>query len=311
MRKKQITVWTVVIVPVAIMLAVLPPNHYLYSMLTFVGIYALAATGLEMLMGYGGQISLGNGGFIALGAYITAILSQHGVHPVLIFMTALIGSALVAFIIGYPILKLEGYYLAIATLGFALLVQALAISMFPLTGGSSGMSVNSLTVFSNSLGERGYFILAWVIFGVGFILARNLTRTRTGRSLVAIQSNEEAASALGIYTGKVKLQIFVVSAMYAAAAGFVMANYLSFIAPDIFGLALSVDLVVMSLLGGHGVIYGPLLGSFVWVLLVETTHSFKDYKILLTGAALIVILLFMPKGIYGILQKRFFQRRKV
>lgn len=279
-------------------------STYLIGVLTLIAIYALAALGLEMLMGFGGQISLGNGGFIAVGAYVTAILSGKGINPFIILIAVVLITIVVAVVVGLPILRLEGYYLAIATLGFALLIQALAVSMFSLTGGSSGLSIPPLEIFNFVFfAEKDYFYLSFVFLAIGYLYARNLAKTRMGRALIAIKSNEDAASALGINTGRVKLEIFVISAIFASLSGFLLANYLQFVSPDIFGFTLSVDLVVISLLGGHGIIYGPILGSTVWFALTESLHALEDYKIIFTGLCLIIILLFLPNGIYGLFRK--------
>jgi branched-chain amino acid transport system permease protein len=289
------------IILVVIGLPFLIESSYWLGLLTMIAIYAFATIGLELLMGYGGQISLGNGGFIALGAYVTAILSNHGWNFFLILLMVILITMVVAVIVGFPILRLEGYYLAIATLGFALLIQALAIAMFSLTGGSSGISVMPLQIFSHVMIDvRDFYYLSWVFLIVGFIFAYNLIKTRVGRVLISIQSNEDAASALGIDTGKVKMKIFVLSAMYASLAGFLMANYLQFISPEMFGFTLSIELVVMSLLGGHGIVYGPILGAFVWAGIMESVHVLQDYRILISGLILIAILLFLPNGLFGL-----------
>lgn len=298
MRRNQLAVVALILIVLCLPLFV---KDYYLGVLTLICIYAIGTLGLELLMGYGGQISLGHGGFVALGVYFTAYFDQLGYNPILTLCIAVAGTVLIAYLIGMPILRLEGYYLAIATLAFGILIQSLAIAMYGVTGGSSGKGLSYLTLFGVPFAEEHqyyYFVLAFLV--PLFLFARNISRTRRGRSYVAIQSDEAAARALGIPTSKVKLEVFMLSSAYAAVCGFLLAYYLNFVSPDIFGVVFSIDFIVMSLLGGHGTIYAPLIGSFVWVWINELIRPFKDYKLMVTGIVLALIILFFQRGIYGL-----------
>ncbi len=294
----------ILIILIAVLLAPLYIPSYYLGLLIWIGILALGALGLELLMGYAGQLSLGHGGFVAVSAYVTAILHHAGVHPILTLIVAVLATVMVSYVIGLPILKLEGFYLAIATLTFGLLVHGLAVAMLNVTGGSSGMGVSPLTFFGISFSKSYQFYYLVLFFLIPlFLMGRNIVKSRFGRSYVAIQSNEDAAKALGIQVSQRKMQAFMISGGYAAVCGYLMTFYLQFVAPDVFGMFLSVDFIIISMLGGHGFIYSPLIGSFVWVLLKELLQSIGDLKILATGLVLALIILFFPKGIFGFLKK--------
>lgn len=282
-------------------LPLLLPNEYYMTVLIFMGINVLLVVGLNLLMGYAGQISLGHAAFFACGAYGSGILNvRYGVSPWASLPLSLGLTGGIAYLIGRPILKLKGNYLAMATLGFGLIVEHLLIEWDGITGGPSGLmhvqrlAVGSLPLYSP--GVRYYFVvLAMVVVCV--IFSRNLIDSRTGRALRAIHGSEIAAGTLGIDTSRQKLEIFVFSAVLAALSGGLYVHYLGFIAPASCGFHYSIKLVTMVVVGGMATIWGSVLGAALLTVLPQMLTFLEDYDILVYGLILILMMIFMPEGI--------------
>ncbi len=275
------------------------PSAYYYRIGALVFIFALAVAGLNLLMGFAGQVSLGHAGFLGIGAYSVAIGPAHfGVPSWLCLFAGAALSAAVAFLVGRPILRLKGHYLAVATLGFGLLVAIVLTNEASLTGGPDGMTVPRLTVFGWSV--RGSVIWYWVAgatFVVGFVLALNVMQSPTGRALQAIHDSEIAARVLGIDVARKKLTIFIISAVYASVAGSYLALFNGHVTPDVAGFLRSIELVAMVVLGGMGSILGSLVGAGLLVVLPQTLTIFHEYEQALLGLILIVFMIFLRRGI--------------
>ncbi len=293
-------------------------NDYYLSLLNFIGIHTLLVVGLNLLMGYAGQISLGHAAFYGLGAYTSGILTTtYGVNPWLALLLGLAVGSLTAFVIGIPALKLRGYYLAMATLGFGIIVYIVLNEAQSWTGGPSGLSgIPSFSLAGLALDTpRRLFALIWLMVGLILALSANLVDSRLGRALRALHDSENAAASLGVNTGRLKLIIFVWSALYAALAGSLYAHTLNFIAPGSFGFMFSIKLVTMVVVGGMASIWGSLLGAAVLTILPELLVVFHDLEVVIFGAILMVVMIFMPRGLVrGILdiweqQKRWRQGR--
>jgi branched-chain amino acid transport system permease protein len=275
------------------------PSAYYYRVGAFVFIFALAVAGLNLLMGFAGQVSLGHAGFLGIGAYSVAIGPAHfGVPSWLCLFAGAALSAAVAFLVGRPILRLKGHYLAVATLGFGLLVAIVLTNEASLTGGPDGMAVPRLSVFGWSV--RGSVVWYWVAgttFVVGFVLALNVMESPTGRALQAIHDSEIAARVLGIDVARKKLTVFIISAVYASVAGSYLALFNGHVTPDVAGFLRSIELVAMVVLGGMGSILGSLVGAGLLVVLPQTLTIFHEYEQALLGLILIVFMIFLRRGI--------------
>jgi branched-chain amino acid transport system permease protein len=275
------------------------PSAYYYRIGALVFIFALAVAGLNLLMGFAGQVSLGHAGFLGIGAYSVAIGPAHfGVPSWLCLFAGAALSAAVAFCVGRPILRLKGHYLAVATLGFGLLVAIVLTNEASLTGGPDGMTVPRLSVFGWSV--RGSIVWYWVAgatFVVGFVLALNVMQSPTGRALQAIHDSEIAARVLGIDVARKKLTIFIISAVYASVAGSYLALFNGHVTPDVAGFLRSIELVAMVVLGGMGSILGSLVGAGLLVVLPQTLTIFHEYEQALLGLILIVFMIFLRRGI--------------
>lgn len=273
---------------------------YLINVMVFVGINTMLALALNLLLGYAGQISLGQAGFFGLGAYISAILSTtHGMNPWLSMLLAAFFVTLLAFIVGFPILKLKGHYLAMATLGLGVIIYILLNEAVEHTGGPSGFSgIPNLSisgiVFDNDM-KNYYLIWTFTLLSIG--LALNLVNSRIGRALRAIHDSEVAARVMGVNARLLKVQIFALSAGLSAVAGSLYAHTMTFVAPASFGFNFSVELVTMVIIGGLASIYGSLLGALLLTLLPELLRAFQDYDIIVYGALLIVMTMYLPGGL--------------
>jgi branched-chain amino acid transport system permease protein len=277
---------------------------YYNTVFILIGIYVILAVSLDLLVGFAGQISVGHAAFAALGAYTSGILTaRYGIPPLAALACGLFVCGSVAFAIGWAVLRLRGYYLAMATLGLNAVVVTVITGFDSFTGGASGLlNIPPFSLFGVSFENHLYYyyvVWAMVVFTVLCCLA--LTRQPLGRILIALHSDEEAAGTFGIDAARYKLHIFVVSSTLAGLAGSLFAHYLRFISPNDFDVGTSVLLLVMLFLGGVGTIYGPALGAIFLKLLPEVTYKFQDYELFFHGLILTAVLIFMPKGLLGIL----------
>jgi branched-chain amino acid transport system permease protein len=275
------------------------PSAYYYRIGALVFIFALAVAGLNLLMGFAGQVSLGHAGFLGIGAYSVAIGPAHlGMPSWLCLFAGAALSATVAFFVGRPILRLKGHYLAVATLGFGLLVAIVLTNEAGLTGGPDGMTVPRLTLFGWGVrGSDAWYWIAGTTFIGGFVLALNLIESPTGRALQAIHDSEIAALVLGIDVARKKLTIFIISAVYASVAGSYLALFNGHITPDVAGFLRSIELVAMVVLGGMGSILGSLVGAGLLVVLPQALTIFHEYEQAVLGLILIVFMIFLRRGI--------------
>jgi branched-chain amino acid transport system permease protein len=272
---------------------------YYYRIGALVFIFALAVVGLNLLMGFAGQVSLGHAGFLGIGAYAVAIGPIYFVTPP--WACLIIGAVLsgaVAFVVGRPILKLRGHYLAVATLGFGVLVAIVLTNEAGWTGGPDGMNVPHLVLFDWTVrGSAGWYWLAALTFVGGFVLAENLVDSPSGRALQAIHDSEIAARMLGVDVARKKLMVFIISAVYASVAGSYLALFDGHITPDVAGFLRSIELVAMVVLGGMGSVFGALVGAAVLVVLPQMLTVFQEYEQALLGLLIMVFMIFLRRGI--------------
>ena len=298
----------------ALTIAVLPlllANNYFYEIAILVALNAIVCVGLNLLIGYAGQISLGHAGFFALGGYGSAILSaQHGWPSALSLTASTLAVALLAYVVGRPTLRLKGHYLAMATLGLGVIVSIVLATEDKITGGPDGMTVPPLVVAGWVLqGERVWY---WVVGGALLLavwLALNLIESPAGRALRALHGSETAAQTLGIDAARHKLRVFVISAVFAAVAGALMAHYAGFITPAKASFMHSVELVIMVVFGGMASVFGAVVGALVLTTLPQLLTALKDYEMMVFGAVLVATMVFFPQGIVPTLARVFASRR--
>jgi branched-chain amino acid transport system permease protein len=286
----------------AILVLALPqlfPSSFYYRIGALVFIFALAVIGLNLLMGFAGQVSLGHAGFLGIGAYSVAIGPTYLGLPGWFCIFAGAGlSGLIAFVVGQPILRLKGHYLAVATLGFGLLIAIVLSNEAAWTGGPDGMPVPHLALFGWTVhGSVAWYWVSAATLLVGIALALNLVDSPTGRALQAIHDSEIAALVLGVQTARKKLTIFIISAIYASIAGSYLAMFNGHITPDLSGFLRSIELVAMVVLGGMGSVFGSLVGAAVLVVLPQTLTGFHDYEHMALGLIVMGFMIFLRRGI--------------
>lgn len=290
---------TVLVAAIIILLPLLFPSAYYYRVAALVFIFALAAVGLNLLMGFAGQVSLGHAGFLGIGGYAVAIGPTHLGMPA--WLSIIGGGAIsggIAYLVGRPILRLKGHYLAVATLGFGLLVAIVLGNESTWTGGPDGMSVPRLVLFDWSIrGSKTWYWISAATFLLGAVLAVNVIDSPTGRALRAIHDSEVACRVLGVDVARSKLAVFVISAVYASVAGSYLALFNGHITPDIAGFLRSIELAAMVVLGGMGSIFGSLVGAAILVVLPQALTFLHDYEHMIIGLILMGFMIFLRQGI--------------
>jgi branched-chain amino acid transport system permease protein len=286
----------------ALAIALLPwaiSNDYFYDVAILVALNAIVCVGLNLLIGYAGQISLGHAGFFGMGAYGSALLvSRYGWPPLAAIAAAVAAVALVAFVVGRPILRLKGHYLAMATLGMGIIVSIVISTEDRVTGGPDGMAVPPLTVLGFAIqGERTWYWIAAGCLLLAVWIASNLVESPIGRALRAVHTSEVAAEVTGIDSARHKLLVFVVSAVFAAVAGCLSAFYGGFITPAKASFLHSIELVTMVVFGGMASTLGAVVGAAVLTILPQFLTVLKQYEMVVFGALMMVTMIGFPRGI--------------
>lgn len=305
------------IIGLALLFGVIPliSSTYMLYILNTMGIYAIAAIGLNILIGYTGQISLGHGAFFGVGAYAAAILATKASFPfVLAVPTAGIATAGVGIIFGLPSARLKHLYLLIATLAGQFIIEYVLVQWESLTGGAEGIVVMGATLFGIDLGnDRTFYYVIFVCFVVMTWIAVNLVRTRYGRAFIAIRDNDRAAEGMGIPIFRYKLLSFAISSFYAGFAGALFAYYIMSITPEPFNLWLSIYFIAIIIIGGLGNIPGAVFGTVFIVTLEEILSHATEYLMnvgatglgitiaplreFIFGLAIVLFIIFEPKGL--------------
>lgn len=267
-----------------------------------IGIYSIMVSGLNILMGFCGQVSLGQAAFMAVGGYSSAILTlRYGMPPVVAMGVGIFLTLIIAFVIGWVVLRLRGYYFALATFAVGIIVEQVLIGWAGLTGGPSGLAgvpnfmVGSL-VFKNLV---HYYFLIWIVAILVAVVSRNLLNSRVGRAFRVVATDELAAATLGVDVFKAKLHAFLLSAVIASVAGSLYAHYMNFISPEMVGMQTSLSLLLMLALGGSGTVIGPFPGSAIIYLIPTFIGRFEDYQLAVNGLLLVLLIVFLPQGLIG------------
>jgi len=275
------------------------------SLMIIIGISTMVTAGLCLLMGYTGQVSLGQAAFYGLGAYFSAVLSKtYSLNPWLAMLIAALATGAFAYAVGYPIFKLRGNYLAMATLGIGLIMWILFNQLSQYTGGPDGMSgipYLSIGGFTFDTNFKRYY-LVWCFCLAILFLSQNIVRSRTGRALRAIHGNEAAAESIGINVNQFKLKIFVLSSVYASLAGSLFAHHLRHVSPQPFDFLASIKLVVMAVIGGLASIWGAIFGAGTTRFLSDEVllgfNKYPQLDIIIYGLILMLVMIFMPEGLF-------------
>jgi branched-chain amino acid transport system permease protein len=275
-------------------------DSHFHHLMVLAGIYAILSLGLSLFMGYAGQISLGHAAFFGIGVYTTAILATRYALPTLLaFWASAFSAAVIAYLIGRPILKLKGYFLALATLGFGEIFLVFVRESTDLTGGVIGIfgiPWFSVIDFSFDTYLKQYYLTWGVVTGL-FVFSKNLVRSKVGRALLAVAVSEDAASSVGINVPQTKLVIFALGAGFAGFAGSLFACTMSTANPEAFSIGFTVLIVMMVILGGMGNLYGPIAGAILLTWLTDILSRYQEYSLPVYGIILILLLIFFPDGI--------------
>jgi len=263
--------------------------------------YAIVVMGLTLFAGYTGQISLGHAAFFGLAAYISGILMKSGFPYMGSVAVATIAVGILGLVVGLIVLRTEGHYLALASIAVSIICQVL-VKNSSITGGPSGLTAIPGPEFfgwklTSDL-QYYYYVLACMI--IGFIILQRITQSRTGDALRSIANNELAAQSLGIPVFQYKVLSFTISTMFAGFAGTLFVHYDGFIDPDRLGVNVSILFFIMAFVGGIGGLYGSLAGAFAITIIEEYSQGFGQYNVLVYGLLLVIVILFLPKGIAGI-----------
>jgi len=292
-----------VIVSLLVLLIVIPfdwfPGHYT-TIMVLIGINTMVTVGLCLLLGYTGQVSLGHAAFYGIGAYFSAVLSKtYHLNPWLAMLIAAIATGAFAYVIGYPIFRLKGNYLAVATLALGVIVYILFGKLAP--GGPDGIAgIPNLSIggFAFDTWFKRYF-LVWGFCLVILLISQNIVNSRSGRALRAIHGSEAAAESIGINVDRFKVKIFVLSCVYASLAGSLLAHSMAHISPSSFDPMVSVIVVVMAVMGGLASIWGAVFGAGIVVMLKhELLLGFGELEIIIYGLILMLVMIFMPEGLF-------------
>jgi len=275
-------------------------NPYTLGLSNLIAINSIVVLGLALFVGYAGQISLGHAAFFGMGAYGSAIATvTFGLSPwPAMALTALL-VALFAGLIGVPILRLAGHYLAMATLGMNFVFHSILLQWDQVTGGPSGFAgIPSLAIGTLVFDDEvSLHYLLWGFTLLALLLCLNLVRSGVGRGMAALAGDETAAAALGVDTARAKVKVFVLSATMASIAGSLFAHTYNFVSPDSFDIFVATDFVIMVVIGGMGSIWGTLIGAGLITMLPEWVDFFETYKDFVHGGILVLVLIFLPQGL--------------
>lgn len=291
------------------LLVVLPLSgvlgRYALYVMTLVAIYGCVVTGLTLFMGYTGQLSIGQATFYGIGGYTAANLTKLGTpFPVALVLAAL-ASAVCGYIVGYIALRLRGFYLAVTTLAVGLIAYQVFKNFEAFTGGVSGLGkIPAPTIGPINIATPvAYFYFCAAMLALIMLTSAALVRSPAGRAMRAISTNELAAQSVGINTYWIKIHVFAASALFAGIAGGLYAHLIRYITPDDFSFIYSVLFLTMAIVGGLGHVFGGLIGAVVATLAAEELRAFPQLQPILFGGVLILIVMFMPFGLAGAVER--------
>ena len=292
------------VIPAAIIALVAPPLLGAYGQFIYatVLVYFLVALSLTILTGFAGQISIGHAGFWAVGAYGSAIVVTHLGAPFPVgIATGLCVGALFGFLVALPALRVQGHYLAIATLSFAVLVQQVLFEWESLTGGRKGLAVPRPVMFGYEFSEDwSYVYLLLAIAVLAALITRNFRRSHSGQALMALKASPVAAQVAGVGRARHLIVAFTVSGALTGLSGALYAHLIGYLSTDSFTLGVSLTFLSMAVLGGLGSYAGALLGAVYMTLAPEIFREFKQAQMLVYGIALILCIRYLPGGFASI-----------
>jgi branched-chain amino acid transport system permease protein len=307
-RQRNLSMFLLVTLVLAMLPAILR-NNYQISILVFIGLFTILTVGLSLLMGYAGQVSLGHAVFYGMGGYGAALLVLRlGLPAWAAIPCAALVTGLIAYLIGIPLLRLRGNYLAMATLGLNIIFFLIVTNQTALTGGPNGLQGYGKLSFGSVIikTDHQFYYLVWAVALSVLAVSLNIVNSRVGRALRAIHGSQVAAETLGVNTERFKLQVLVLSAVYASLAGSLYAFWIGIVSPGDFSITFSTELVVMVAVGGLASVWGAIFGAAAVAILTEFLRNFLprllggasgELQIVTFGVILMVIMIFLPEGL--------------
>lgn len=304
---------TYLVPAVAVLVAVAMPlfieNRYIYHLLIMACIWGIAATAMNLIMGFAGQVNLAHGAFFGIGAYATGLLTLKLGFP---FWGALpfacVIAALFGLLVGMPALRTKGSYFAIGTLCFGVIVTVIIDRWDTLTEGQRGLLgiptpeaiplPFGLTItFEHNMVATYYLLLVFLVLTV--LAVHRIVDSLSGRTFKAVRENEDLSAAIGISPFRTKLIAFVASTFFAGLSGALYASYIGFLSPEISDFHVTFEVLIYTMIGGIGTMAGPIIGSIILPVISETLHALAAYRMVAYGILLVVVMIFAPSGIAG------------
>ncbi len=286
------------------------------SLASRIVVFAIAATSLNLVLGYGGMVSFGHAAFVGVGAYVTGIMLSEGVQSGVLHLAATVAiTALVALMIGGVSLRTRGVYFIMITLAFAQMLFYLANSVKGY-GGDEGLNIRARSLFS--LGDRvldlkdplAFYYVALAVLALTLLALARFVPSRFGRAVLALRDDEVRAEALGFPAYRAKLVVFVVAGALGGVAGALSANLQGYVSPNVLHWTQSGTLMVMVILGGVATVWGGLVGAAVLLLLQEVLGAYTEHWEFWTGWVLLAVILFARRGLVGVLATLRERRRR-
>lgn len=292
---------------IAALLLILPVaigqwNDFWMHVIIMIGVFSILSMGLNVIIGYAGQFALGHAAFYGIGAYTAALLM---IHLELSFWLVLPLSAIITAVFGFllalPVIRLRGDYLGIVTLGFGEIIRLIFVNWVDVTRGPMGLpGISAPTIFGYTFsGKIEYYYLILILVVITYIVIHKIVHSGIGLNMLTIREDERLAEAIGIRPNKYKIVAFTIGAFFAGIAGAFWATYISYISPDTFRYLDSVNILAMVILGGSGNLAGSILGATILVVTPELLRYVSEYRMLLLGLAIVLMMIFKPKGFWG------------
>ena len=297
------------------LVALLPLPDFWIAQLNYIGLYALVSLGLVLLTGVGGLTSFGQAAFVGIGAYTTAWLTLNlGMSPWITLFIGLALTAVSAVIVGLITLRMSGHYLPLATIAWGLSLYYLMGNLDALGKYDGLLGLKSLSVGDIDIGQgRLFFVLCWAILMAGAVALIHLLDSRPGRAIRSLKGGTQMAEAMGISTFRYKVTIFLIAALFASIAGWLLAHFQRTVNPSAFGLKMGIEYLFMSVVGGVGYVWGALVGAglvkllddYLQVALPALIGTSGSYEVIIFGVALVLVLKYLPDGLWSVVARKF------
>lgn len=305
-KKKVSPIKVLIIAAIIIIIPIVTPNMYIMQIINMIGIYIILGIGINILTGYTGQLSLGQAAFFGIGAYATALLNTRAGWGFLPCMLAsMIITAAFGVVLAIPALKVKGSYLALLTMGFGEVVHIVMINWTAVTNGTAGiLDIESPVIFGFAFDNlKKYYFLIAVIVLLCLAYQNAIIRSRVGRAFVAIREDNEAAELTGINITTYKIRAFVLASVYCGIAGCLYAMMIKYVSPDTFVSNTSSVILWTAIVGGFGTVVGPVFGGIIMQTLPEILRFLGNWRLVVYGLILLIVILRFPGGLYPYLQK--------